>query len=38
MTADSEVIFTNFRNDRPRQLSKALAKHDFSAFDRGPGF
>ncbi len=38
MTADSEVIFTNFRNDRPRQLSKALAKHDFSAFDRGPDF
>ncbi len=38
MTAESEVIFTNFRNDRPRQLSKALAKHDFSAFDRGSNF
>ncbi|MEM7401896.1 MAG: 2,3-bisphosphoglycerate-independent phosphoglycerate mutase [Pseudomonadota bacterium] len=38
MTADSEVFFTNFRNDRPRQLSKALAKPDFSAFDRGLNF
>ena len=38
LTADSEVIFTNFRNDRPRQLSEALAKPDFSSFDRGPGF
>ena len=27
LTEESEVIFTNFRNDRPRQLSKALAKH-----------
>lgn len=35
LTADSEVIFTNFRNDRPRQISKALAKPGFSAFDRG---
>ncbi len=38
LTADSEVIFTNFRNDRPRQLSEALAKPDFSSFDRGPDF
>lgn len=38
LTADSEVIFTNFRNDRPRQISKALAKPDFSSFDRGPGY
>ena len=38
MTAESEVLFTNFRNDRPRQLSKALAKPDFSGFDRGPDF
>jgi len=38
LTADSEVIFTNFRNDRPRQISKALAKLDFSSFDRGPGY
>jgi len=38
MTGDSEVIFFNFRNDRPRQISKALAKETFSAFDRGPGY
>jgi 2,3-bisphosphoglycerate-independent phosphoglycerate mutase len=29
------VIFFNFRNDRPRQLTKALTLHDFSDFDRG---
>ncbi|MDQ3797378.1 MAG: 2,3-bisphosphoglycerate-independent phosphoglycerate mutase [Pseudomonadota bacterium] len=29
------VIFFNFRNDRPRQLTKALTVHDFSDFDRG---
>lgn len=38
MTGDSEVVFCNFRNDRPRQLSKALAKEGFSAFDRGPDY
>lgn len=38
LSAESELIFTNFRNDRPRQLSKALAKPDFSSFDRGPDF
>jgi len=38
MTGQSEVIFCNFRNDRPRQLSKALAKEGFHSFDRGPGF
>ncbi len=38
LTSESEVIFTNFRNDRPRQLSKALAKPGFSAFDRGPDY
>ena len=38
MTGDSEVIFVNFRNDRPRQLSKALAKEGFSSFDRGPDY
>ncbi len=38
MTAESEVVFFNFRNDRPRQLSKALAKLDFTAFDRGPDY
>ncbi len=30
-----EVIFFNFRNDRPRQLAAALAAADFSDFDRG---
>ena len=38
MTGDSEVIFFNFRNDRPRQISKALAKETFSAFDRGSDY
>lgn len=38
MTGESEVIFCNFRNDRPRQLSKALAKEGFHSFDRGPGY
>ncbi len=38
MTADAEVIFTNFRNDRPRQLSKALAKDGFRSFDRGTNY
>jgi 2,3-bisphosphoglycerate-independent phosphoglycerate mutase len=30
------VIFFNFRADRVRQLSRALADPGFSAFDRGP--
>ena len=30
-----EVIFFNFRNDRPRQLGAALAEADFNEFDRG---
>ena len=30
-----EVIFFNFRNDRPRQLAAALAEPDFSRFNRG---
>lgn len=30
------VIFFNFRADRVRQLSRALAVPEFSAFDRGP--
>ena len=38
MTAESQVIFTNFRNDRPRQLSKALAKDGFRSFDRGADY
>jgi len=33
--AGDEVIFFNFRNDRPRELSEALALPDFNAFDRG---
>lgn len=33
-TGDS-VIFFNFRNDRPRQLTEALAQAEFSGFDRG---
>lgn len=33
--ADDQVIFFNFRNDRPRQLSAALAEHNFTDFDRG---
>ncbi|WP_149454162.1 2,3-bisphosphoglycerate-independent phosphoglycerate mutase [Pasteuria penetrans] len=31
------VIFCNFRNDRIRQLSRALLSGDFSHFDRGSG-
>ena len=29
------VLFFNFRNDRPRQLTAALSQADFDAFDRG---
>ena len=29
------VVFFNFRNDRPRQLTAALAQSDFPLFDRG---
>ncbi len=29
------VIFFNFRNDRPRQLTKALTARNFDEFDRG---
>ena len=31
------VIFFNFRADRARQLTRALADPEFAAFDRGPG-
>ena len=31
------VIFFNFRPDRARQLTRALAEPDFSEFDRGDG-
>ena len=33
-----EVVFFNFRNDRPRQLTVALAIADFTGFDRGGDF
>ena len=29
------VIFFNFRNDRPRQLTAALSQNNFSEFDKG---
>lgn len=32
--SDDEVIFFNYRNDRPRELSEALALTDFVAFQR----
>lgn len=35
---DDEVIFFNFRNDRPRQLTQALALADFAHFERGDHF
>ncbi|MBV9111075.1 MAG: 2,3-bisphosphoglycerate-independent phosphoglycerate mutase, partial [Gemmatimonadetes bacterium] len=30
------VIFFNFRSDRARQMTRALADREFSGFDRGP--
>jgi 2,3-bisphosphoglycerate-independent phosphoglycerate mutase len=33
--ADSEVFFFNYRNDRPRELSEALALESFKGFERG---
>jgi len=32
--ANDEFIFFNFRNDRPREISEALAMQDFTGFDR----
>jgi len=32
---DDNVIFFNFRNDRPRQLTAALTQNGFDHFDRG---
>lgn len=32
---DDQVLFFNFRNDRPRELTEALAKSNFDGFDRG---
>lgn len=34
-TGDS-VVFFNFRNDRTRQLTRAITQDDFQEFDRGP--
>lgn len=33
--AGDAVLFFNFRNDRPRQIAKALADETFEGFDRG---
>jgi 2,3-bisphosphoglycerate-independent phosphoglycerate mutase len=35
LTAESEVFFFNYRNDRPRELSEALALESFEGFERG---
>jgi len=35
LDADDSVVFFNFRNDRPRELSEALAFEHFEHFDRG---
>lgn len=35
LSSSSEIVFFNFRNDRPRELSEALALSDFTGFDRG---
>ncbi len=33
--AGDQVLFFNFRNDRPRELTEALAKSNFEGFERG---
>ncbi len=35
MQSNDSVIFFNFRNDRPRQLTEALGQKEFEGFDRG---
>ncbi len=35
ISSDDQVIFFNFRKDRPRQITSALSKSDFKEFDRG---
>ena len=35
IASNDDVIFFNFRNDRPRQLCEALCEDDFSYFERG---
>ena len=32
---DDTLVFFNFRNDRPREISEALALSEFDGFDRG---
>lgn len=34
LDADDQLVFMNFRNDRPRQLSEAVSRPGFSGFDR----
>lgn len=38
LEAEDELIFFNFRNDRARQISAALAFDHFEHFERGIGF
>jgi len=33
--SDDTLVFINFRNDRPREISEALALSDFDGFNRG---
>ena len=35
LDSNDEIIFFNFRKDRPRQLTEAIGIHTFSNFDRG---
>ena len=35
VTPEDGMIFFNFRNDRPRQLTEALGQRAFAGFDRG---
>ncbi len=35
LTAEDQIVFFNFRKDRPRQLSAALSVKNFDGFDRG---
>jgi len=35
MRSGHQVLFFNFRNDRPRQMTEALALADFTGFERG---
>lgn len=38
LQADDELIFFNFRNDRAKQISAALAYQHFEHFERGIGY